>query len=297
MKVDLSVIILSYNTKRLTEECLSSLLNSLSKIKGLKIEIIVVDNGSTDGSDEMLKNFKFKNSIQFKLIINKTNAGYPKGNNQALKLAQGKYVLFLNSDVLIDNVNFSNIINYLDKNQNIGVLTVKVLLSNKTIDPASHRGFPTIWNSICYFSGLEELFRNILRLNKIFGGYHLVHLNLQKIHEIDSPTGAFYLTRKKILEKLGGFDEDFFMYGEDLDLSYRIKKLGYMIVYYPLYQVIHLKHASGLDKKDETTRNRTREYFYEAMEIFYKKHYAAKQIKIVNNGIYLFIDVLKYLHV
>ena len=229
-------------------------------------------------------------NIKFKIIKNKTNFGYPKGNNQGLKYANGEYILFLNSDVLIKRVNFKQLLRYLDSRPDVGVLTVNVTLPDGKIDPASHRGFPTIWNSLCYFIKLEKIFKNIPVLNRIFGGYHLVNYDLQTIHEIDSPTGAFYLTRKSILDKIGGFDEAFFMYGEDLDLSYRIKELGLKILYYPLYKVFHLKYASGLNHGNDKTRSQIKNHFYNAMRVFYKKHYHHKYPSILNKTIYAFID-------
>ncbi|OGK25081.1 hypothetical protein A3A46_04005 [Candidatus Roizmanbacteria bacterium RIFCSPLOWO2_01_FULL_37_13] len=314
MNTNLSVIILSYNTKELTNNCLSSLIKSLPRNKNFKSEIIVVDNGSTDGSVDLLKNYQKSTlnqnkygsglprtdlrsgtgaNISFKLIFNKKNLGYPKGNNRALKIATGKYILFLNSDVIVDKIEFKKLLSYLESHSDVGVLTVKVTLPDGSVDPASHRGFPTIWNSFCYFVGLEELLRSVPYLNRLFGGYHLVHLNFARTHEVDSVSGAFYLSRIDILKEIKGFDEAFFMYGEDLDLSFRIKKLGYQVVYYPDYKVTHLKHASGLEKNNIETRKKTKLHFFDAMKIFYRKHYEKNHNKLINNMIYFFIKVLK----
>ncbi|OGK22319.1 hypothetical protein A2866_05290 [Candidatus Roizmanbacteria bacterium RIFCSPHIGHO2_01_FULL_39_8] len=294
--VKLSVIILSYNTKEITQKSIAALVNRLPVGTDFLSEVIIVDNGSTDGSVTNIKaqiaKLKDKN-MQFKLIENKSNLGYPRGNNQGLKIAKGEYILFLNSDVISEDVDFSQLISYLDKNSHIGVLTVKVLLRNGSIDPASHRGFPTLWNSFCYFIKLEKLFSKIPILNTFFGGYHLLGRNLDDIHEIDSPTGAFYLVRKKILEKTQGFDEEYFMYGEDLDLSFRIKQLGFKVVYYPFYFVLHLKRFSGLEKKDSETKNKTKQHFYNAMKIFYKKHYQKNYPWLVNQSTYICINILK----
>ena len=298
MKVDLSIIILSYNTRELTQGCISALIGSLPKNKNFISEVIVVDNGSTDESVEMIEKIRnpkseIRNNIVLKTILNKKNLGYPEGNNQGLKAAKGKYILFLNSDVIIEKIDFEKLIHYLDLHSEIGVLTVKVLLSDGSIDPASHRGFPTVWNSFCYFIGLESLLRNLPFVNRIVGGYHLLHLNLANIHEIDSASGAFYLSRKDILQKVGGFDESFFMYGEDLDLSFRIKKIGYKVIYYPEFKVTHLKHASGLKKNDVNTRRETRYHFFNAMEIFYKKHYENYHSSLLNTLVYYSIDFFK----
>lgn len=287
---DLSIIIPSFNTKEITQQCLRLLLNGLKKEKDLSWEVIVVDNGSRDGSAQMLAEIN-KVDKRLRVIANKKNLGYPKANNQGVKKAEGRYVLFLNSDVFIKRIKFKQLVNYLDRNKKIGVIVVRVELADGRVDPASHRGFPTLWNAFCYFTGLESLLAKVKPLSKIFGGYHLKHLDLEKIHEIDSPSGAFYLTRKDVLDKVGGFDEAFFMYGEDLDLSFRIKSLGYKIVYYPRYVVTHLKYLSGLASKNKKTRRKVRVYFYKAMEIFYRKHYSQKYPQLLNKIVYLLIKL------
>ncbi len=286
--IKLSIIIVSYNTKDLTLKTINSLLLNLKK-ESFLYEIIIVDNNSSDKSTEAIEKIIKKNQ-KIILIKNKQNLGYSKANNQGIRIAKGKYVLFLNSDVLITNVKFNDILAYLDKNPQIGALTVKVLLSDNQLDWACHRGFPNLWNSLCYFLKLEAIFYHLPILNKIFGGYHLVEKNLNQTHEIDSPTGAFFLTRKNILNKIGGFDEKFFMYGEDLDLAYRIKSLGYKIIFYPKYQVIHLKYASGLKKNDIKIQLKTKKFFYQAMKIFYDKHYQKKYPNFVNKIIHFIID-------
>lgn len=291
---DLSVIILSYNTKEITTECLQSLFETLSAAPSITSEIIIIDNASSDGSVETLKSFEKEHqaqSISWKSLYNAENVGYPKGNNQGMNIAKGTFILLLNSDVIIEQVDFPELLEYMKKNQEIGVLTVKVNLPSGGIDPASHRGFPTVWNSFCYFFKLEKLFGHLPVIGKLFGGYHLTNLDLNTTHQIDAPAGAFFLTRKSITDAVGGFDQDFFMYGEDLDLSYRIKKAGYNVVYYPVFHVIHLKRQSGLQKADSEIRIRTRKYFYDSMKIFFQKHYASKYPNFVNKFIYWSIDL------
>ncbi len=292
---ELSTIILSYNTQEVTHNCLNYLIRSLNDQKA-KAEVIVVDNGSTDGSQEMLLEYAktiSPNNIDFELILNRKNLGYPKGNNQGIKKAQGEFVLLLNSDAYVDNeIDWKELFHYLRKNQDVGALTVKVKLEDGSIDPASHRGFPTIWRSFTYLTGLEKVLGKLPLLNRLFGGYHLTHLDLNQIHEIDSPTGAFYLARKEVLDRVKGFDDiNFFLYAEDLDLSYRIKKFGYKIVYYPKYQVTHLKRTSGIERKDSRIQKKSKKYFYDSMKVFYKKHYENKYPKFVNALIYFAIDL------
>ena len=304
----------------MTSQCLQSIIDNLKKTD-LNTEIIVVDNGSSDDTLTTLSSFK---NLQIKIIKNKSNLGYSKANNQGIKIANGKYILFLNSDVIISAspviaseakqshlslrgvpteasgrrgnlvnpfLDFNQLINYLDNNPDIGVLTVRVEFSNGDLDPACHRGFPTLWRSFCYYTKLESVFRSTPMLNRIFGGYHLVNQDLKSIHEVDSPSGAFYLTRKKIVDQIGGFDEQFFMYGEDLDLSYRIKKSGFKIIFYPDQKVIHHKYQSGLNHASDKTRLQTKKHFHDAMKIFYDKNIAPNKSTVENKIVYMLIDM------
>ena len=292
---DLSIIIVSYNTAEMTQNCLSNLLDVLTKNSDIKAEVIVVDNASTDSTKAVLEKMREKyQTKKQKLIVRYgvKNLGYSRANNKGLSLSNGTYILFLNSDVLIDSISFKNLFNYFDDSK-LGALTVRVVLKDGSIDPASHRGFPTIWRSFCYYLGLEKMFGKIPVLNQIFGGYHLTSRSLSKVHEIDSPTGAFYLSRREILDKVKGFDEDFFMYGEDLDLSYRMKALGYKLLYIPGYTVTHLKYQSGIKSSDQGIQKKTQNYFYDAMRIFYNKHYGPSTPKFLNSFVLFIIDLKK----
>lgn len=293
MKKDLSVIIVSYNTKDMTMQCIGKLQSAFSAGK-LKNEIIIVDNNSQDGSPEAFKKLSQTHS-NIKVIYNTGNSGFGKANNQGMALAEGRYILYLNSDVYVPEEPFLDaLIEQLDTHTLVGALTVRVQLATGALDPASHRGFPTVWRSFCYYMGLEKLTANIPVLNRIFGGYHLTYLPLSTRHEIDTPTGAFFLARKDILDTLNGFDEDFFMYGEDIDLSFRIKRLGYVIVYDPTYSVLHLKNQSGIKKKNNSeVQKKTRNYFYESMAIFYQKHYEKMYPHWVSSLVYMAINLKK----
>ncbi|MCL4363956.1 glycosyltransferase family 2 protein [Patescibacteria group bacterium] len=286
--VSLSIIIVSYNTKDTSRQCLTHLKKNLDKYP-LSYEVVVVDNASTDGSVRMLQEMaaEWKNLTT---VFSKKNLGFGKGNNLGLTKASGSYILFLNSDAIVDKIDFNDLINLFEIDKSLGALTVKVVLSNGEIDPASHRGFPSLWRSFSYFLGFEKIFYGTPVLNRLFGGYHLSHLNLKEVHEIEVPTGAFFLTRKNIVDKIGGFDKDYFAYGEDIEMSWQIKKLGYRIIYYPLWQVLHLKSVSGLKKKDRSVRNKTSFYFYDSMKIFYRKHYAKKYPGFINQMVELAID-------
>jgi GT2 family glycosyltransferase len=278
--VSLSIIIVNFNTKDLLRECLSSV--EKADKEGLSIEIIVVDNASGDGSVDMVK----KEFPSTKVIQNKDNIGFGKANNIGIKQATGRYILLLNSDTEINSDCLVTTVQFMEKNKNVGVSTCKLLLPNGNIDPACHRGFPTPWAALTYFSGLERVFPKI----KIFSGYHLWHKGISTIHEIDSPSGAFFLVRKEVIEEVGAFDEDFFMYGEDLDLAYRIKSAGFTIVYNPTVITLHKKKQSGRENENILLRRKTQQYFYETMKLFYRKHYEKQYPWIVTRCIYFFVD-------
>jgi GT2 family glycosyltransferase len=291
--ISLSIIIVSFNTKEITKKCLLSLKKNFIRYP-MDYEIIVLDNNSHDGSSEMLLDLEKQwNNLQ--VFLSKKNLGFGKANNFGVEKSKGKYILYLNSDTIVTDIDFRDLIKLMEIQKDIGALTVKVVLPTGEIDPASHRGFPTLWRSFTYFSGLEKISKNIPILNRIFGGYHLINLNLNEIHEIDVLTGAFLLTKREIIDKFGGFDKDYFAYGEDIEMAFQIKKIGYKIIYYPLWKVLHLKSSSGLKKKDTKIRKKTSFYFYDSMKIFYQKHYAKDHNWLINQLVYLAIDIKKNL--
>ena len=286
--MDLSIVIVSYNTKDFLKNCLESIKKTA---KDFSYEIIVVDNASKDGSSEMvIKNFK-----DVMLISNKENFGFSKANNTGVKKTSGRYVLFLNPDTVIYGNVLKKMIDFMDNQKQAGAATCKLVLPNGNIDDASHRGFPTPWNSFSHFSGLSKIFGK----TKIFGGYNLEFLDLNKTHEIDSLAGAFMLVRRQAGVDVGWWDEDYFFYGEDLDFCYKLKEKDWKIYYVPEVSILHFKGVSGGIKKHskhlstadgETKKNATRERF-RAMKVFYKKHYEKKYpwfiTRLVYLGIYL----------
>lgn len=289
--MDISVIVVSYNTRDLTQRTLDAIQTSFKRTPEITWELIVVDNASSDGSPEMIKQYMTAaENCTYIPLFSKKNLGFGGGNNIGLAAATGRYVLLLNSDLIADHVNFVELIEYLDAHPKVGGLTTRVELSNGHIDPASHRGFPTLWRSFTYFSKLELLTYHIPVLNKLFGGYHLTHMNLNEIHEIDSPTAAFFLIRGDLFRALKGFDESFFFYGEDIDLAKRMKERGYSIIYYPKYTVLHLKKQSGLKSAHKDTKSSTTYHFYDAMKIFYDKHYASTKPDWLNKLVHKAID-------
>ncbi len=278
----LSIIIVNYNTKDYLHEALQSIKASRNKFQK---EIIVVDNASSDRSSDMIK----QDFPWVKLINIPRNTGFSAANNLGLKHARGEYVLFLNSDTQVSPDTLSAMIEFMDQHPRVGVSTCRLESPSGQIDPASHRGFPTPWAAFTYFIGLEKLFPK----SHLFGQYHQGWKNLSSIHEIDSPAGAFFLTRKKILDQVGSFDDRFFIYAEDLDLSLRIKKIGWQIMYVPTTKTIHHKKKSGRAAADPDLRQRTRQHFFATMKLFYDKHYQHKYPFIVRWLVLLGIRVIR----
>lgn len=282
----ISIVILSFNTSEMTIESLNKLFDNLVATNMLgKTELIIIDNASIDNSVPRIKEFVSSHQAwEITPIYNSINLGFGKANNQGFKIAKGKFVLIYNSDVIPScNLDFNELCHFLDINPKVGAISVKVLLENGDIDPASHRGFPTLWRSISYFLGLEKLTKKIPYINKIFGGYHLTWQDLDATHEIESGTGAFLLIRSEILQKLNGFDEQYFFYGEDLDLCLEMHYLGYKIVYFPSQQVFHFKYQSGLKSNKSSSKSKAKYHFYEAMWIFYNKHYSKNHSNLFNS--------------
>lgn len=269
--IDLSVIIVSYNTKELTLACIETVLNSVCD--PYKIEVLVVDNASTDGTVEEIRS-TYPSAL---CIKNRTNVGFSKANNRGIEVAHGRYVLLLNSDTEVPGNTLKDLIVYMDKHADVGATTGKLLLENGTMDPACHRGIPTLWASFTYVSKLEYFFPR----SKLFGQYHQYYKDLTTIHEVDCISGAFYMVRREAIEAVGILDESFFMYGEDVDWSYRIRKAGWKIIFNPTVTVLHRKKQSGRHHKNRLQRVETDKYFHENNLRFYMKHFAQQHPWII----------------
>ncbi len=251
----LSVIIVNYNVKYFLEQCLRSVLKASEYIE---TEIFVVDNNSSDNSLSYLTPL----FPEVTFIANKDNPGFSKANNQAITLAKGEYVLLLNPDTVVGEHTFSATCKFMDEHPDAGALGAKMVDGYGDFLPESKRGFPSPWNSFCKIFGLSKIFPQ----SPVFAKYHLRYLDEKQVHEVDVLAGAFMLLRKKTLDKTGLLDDSFFMYGEDIDLSYRIILGNYKNYYFP-EPVIHYKGEST--KKDI----RYVKIFYQAMIIFFRKHY------------------------
>lgn len=263
-RIDLSVVILNYNTVDLTRKCLETVF--ASKLGKYAMEVIVCDNGSTDGSVAMITN-EFPQAI---FINNKKNIGFAAGNNPGIKRATGRYILLLNTDTEVPSKTLATMIAFMDKHPEAGAATCKLLLADGTMDPACHRGFPTPWVAFTYMAKLEKLFPK----TRLFGEYHQGYKGFDTIHEVDCIVGAFFMVRREIVKQVGLMDEEFFMYGEDIDWAYRIRKAGWKILFNPTVTILHKKKQSGRSNILRKRRVVTEVYFHKYNWLFYTKHYS-----------------------
>lgn len=257
--MDLSIIIVNYNTRELTTQTVNSVISST---RGIDYEIIVVDN-SSDKNEYYLSEDK-----RVKVLSKVENKGFGHACNTGVNIALGRYILFLNSDTIMHRDTLKKCIVYMDKNRDTGCLGIKTLLKNGDFDHGCKRGFPTPFNSLCYVLKLDKLFPKV----KKFGGYTLNYLSIDETNEVDSVSGAFMLIPKSVLGRVGLFDESIFMYGEDIDLCYRIKKSGYKVVYYADASMTHLKGQSGLHTKSPVVIK----HFHDGIKRFYDMYYRDK---------------------
>ncbi len=264
--IDISVVILNFNTRSLTKLCLDSLKRS--KLGSYTMEIIVCDNDSTDGTLEMVKK-EFPDVIW---IQNKENVGFAAGNNPGIRKAKGRYIVLLNSDTEVEPKAIRSMITFMDSHPKAGAATCKLMLMDGTLDPACHRGLPTPWNACTYYAKLEKLFPKV----KLFSGYHQLYKDLSTIHEVDCISGAFFLVRREVIETVGLLDEEYFMYGEDIDWAYRIKEAGWQIWFNPKVTVLHKKKQSGRSHSSRERRIKTQTFFITYNKLFYIKHYEKK---------------------
>lgn len=285
-----SVIILSYNTKKILEGCLDSLA-LIRRRKEIKFEVIVPDNGSRDGSADMVINeFPW-----VKLIRNAKNLGFAAGNNTAREHVNGKYILFLNSDTVVPQYTLSKTVQFLDEHPDAAAVTCKILLPNGELDKDARRSFISPWVGLTHiFLKLDRIFPR----SKIFAKYWYGYISADITHEVDVLQGAYFLVRKKVLDKVGWFDEEYFLDGEDIDLCWRIKEAGWKIYYYPEVSIVHYKGASkGKSLKHHTVSLRDRLKFrssgVDSMEKFYRKRLWNKYPFVLNWFVILGIRVMK----
>lgn len=271
---EVSIIIVSYNTEDFVKKCLDSIFKS--KLKDVEYEIILIDNASSDNTIKEIKE-KFP---EVKLIENRENFGFSRACNQGVKISRGKFILFLNPDTELEEKTISYMIEFMNSHKSVGASTCFVRLPSGKLDNGAHRGFPTPWSSFSYFSGLSRLFPK----SKLFSGYTLGWLDLKKTHEVDSLVGAFMLVRRIAGDEAGWWDEDYFFYGEDIDFCYKLKEKGWKIYFVPDVSVLHhkgiaagiKKHSRGISTADLQTKMIATNARFNAMRIFYRKHYKEK---------------------
>lgn len=260
----LSVVIVNYNVKHFLEQALLSVRRASSR---LPVEVFVVDNNSVDDSVAMVRN-KFP---EIRLIANRHNAGFSAANNQAIRLAQGEYVLLLNPDTVVEEDTFEKCLRFMDEHPEAGSLGVKMIDGAGVFLPESKRGFPSPLVAFFKAFGFSRLFPR----SRVFNHYHLGFLDRDQTHEVEVLSGAFMWLRKSVLDQVGLLDETFFMYGEDIDLSYRIVQGGYKNYYFAETTIIHYKGEST--KKGSLNYVRT---FYQAMIIFAQKHFSGEKMRL-----------------
>ncbi|OGG27115.1 hypothetical protein A2960_01045 [Candidatus Gottesmanbacteria bacterium RIFCSPLOWO2_01_FULL_39_12b] len=293
--MDLSIIIVNYNTYNYIRQCVGSIYESNKILKNT--EIIVIDNASSDNSVNLLKQ-EFHSLI---VIANSQNIGFSAANNIGIRRASGKFILLLNPDSLVKKNTLETILKFMTQNPDVGVSTCRVELPTGQLDDACHRGFPTPWNSFCEFTGISSIFPKSV----LFNGYHLGYRNLDQVHQIDSCAGAFMFVNRNALDQVGCLDEDYFWYGEDLDLCYRLKLAGWKIIFFPSTSVIHYKGVSSGIKKNSVDISTATDSIklsstisrFEVMRTFYKKHYLKKYPKLIYHLVMLGIRFKEYLSI
>lgn len=288
-KTKLSIVVLSFNTKKLLRDCLLSLKKIRTEVR---FEVFIPDNGSTDGSVDMVeKDFPWVR----KVLKNGINLGFAAGNNKVKNFISSEYVLFLNSDTVVYEKTLSKIIKYMDENRSVGAATCKVIMKNGKLDKDTRRSFINPWIGLTHiYLKLDRIFPN----SKLFAKYWYGYISEDKIHEVDAIQGAFFLTRKKILDEVGWFDEEYFLDGEDIDLSWKIRNKGYKIMYYPKVSILHLKGASkGKNKKINNVslheKLKYRMAGVNSMELFFRKRLWRKYPLLINLFVLAGIRLLK----
>ncbi|MDE3058340.1 MAG: glycosyltransferase [Bacteroidota bacterium] len=255
--MDISVITVNYNVKDFLHSALVSIFKAL---KGMRGEVFVVDNASDDGSSEMVH----QSFPRVHLIENFTNVGFAKANNQALARARGKYLLLINPDTVVQEGTFRTLIKFFQDNPDVGMAGCKILNPDGTLQLACRRGFPTPWTALTKVLGLGTLFPS----SRLFAKYNLTYLNPDESYEVDAVSGSFMMVRRDVYEQIGGLDETFFMYGEDLDWCYRVQRAGWKVFYVSDTQIIHYKGESTRRSDIDELR-----LFYQAMRLFVRKHH------------------------
>jgi GT2 family glycosyltransferase len=262
--IELSIVIVNYNVRNLLENCLHSVQAALGDIRS---QIFVVDNNSDDGSVEMIT----ERFPDVHVIANQENVGFARANNQALILSKGRYLLLLNPDTLVQEDSFSAMISFFESHPDVGLASCKIINPDGSLEQACRRSFPSPWVAFTKLTGLSSLFPK----SKLFAKYNLTYLDENEGYEVDAVSGSFMFLRREVYDRIGGLDEQYFMYGEDLDWCYRVQSNGWKVQYVPDTQIVHYGGES-------TSRSSidARAIFYQAMDVF-----TAKNLKISKPGL------------
>jgi GT2 family glycosyltransferase len=271
----LGIIIISFNVRKLLKECLESVIR---ETRDTRYEIWVIDNHSRDDSVQMLK----ESFPQVHLIENTENLGFTRANNQAIAKCQRDLILLLNPDTIIQDGALDKMVRFMDENSDVGAAGCRVLNGDGTLQLACRRSIPTPAVAFYKLSGLSRLFPN----SKVMSKYNLTYLDPNTTHEVDAVSGAFLLIRKQVVDRIGMLDEDFWIFGEDIDWCIRTKKAGWKVMYYPDAHIIHYKGVGC-----GTNSRKTSYEFYRAMYLFHKKHFARDCSPITNGLIYIGIFI------
>ncbi len=266
---DLTLICVNYNASFWLRKMLDSLQAQVINQSKFRVKVLVVDNGSSDDSLTMLA----RDYPETEVIALPENLGFAAANNVALKLTKSKFVMLVNSDVeFTSSSNIYQLLKFLNKQKQVAAITPKLIFSNNQLDPACHRGEPSLWASFTYFTKLERLFPN----STVFGQYHQGWKDLNTIHTIDACSGAAMIIKQSAIKQVGLLDERFFMYAEDLDWCKRMRDKGWLIVYHPGATVIHHKYKSGIKTTSQKIAKQTRRHFYDTMLQYFDKHHATR---------------------
>ncbi len=292
--MSLTIGIVNYNTASVLDECLKNITKlKQADTKKLISDVIVVDNASNDNSVAVAKNYPFVK------LISQANLGLAVGGNKILRAATSKYILYLGTDAFPTLETIYGIYAFMEQNSDVGVCTSKLRLRDGTEDMDAHRGFPTPWAALTHFSKLNKIFPR----SKLFNQYFLGFKDMSTSHEVDVCISHFMFVRKEILTKINGWDEDFFVFGEDVDVCFRVKQAGYKVMYLPQFSTLHYKgvgvgRASSKDiitaaSSSNQTKLRMKKESIRAMKLFYTKHFANKYPKILTDLVFFGIKLLE----
>jgi len=298
--MDLSIVIITYNGREITLQTLRSYVEAIAADPDHTYEIIVVDNASRDGVDAAIAT----HHPEVQLIRNAQNLGFAKAGNIGFAASTGRYLLFSNPDIQVDERTLPTLIDLMDCDPDVGACTPYLeLVQTGELDWGAHRGFPTPWAALTYMTRLAQLTRWSRPLSRVFGQYHLLDRDLNAAHEVDAIKGGFFVARREAFEAAGQWDEDYFMYAEDIDLCYQLKDKGYKVMFYPEAHALHYhgattglkRHSQEIATSTPEARARAYEAFYDTMKIFYDKHYRHRYSPLVRWLVFAGIDLRKWL--